>query len=353
MKNLMLVLIVSLFSLCSCNSNVSSSSNSSSSSIIKTDEEFTRIIACSDYQAEQGHFSSGENLYEVMSKMEEDGVDYADAFFACGDYDYEYNDSQRGIESLMDNMSYYVDVENMYFVQGNHDELTPGEDGLNPGGDNDPIDDKYGVFIINEDEYMWYNDNENIIKNLSNNLKEYLNEKIIEKYNKPIFVLSHLSLNYSMRTYNDGDGQYAKYIFDVLNEGGENGLNIIYLFGHNHSNGWDDYLGGSSVFLHKGDDILIAENSRYKFNSYKLNFTYMNAGYIGYYRAVNEGADSALTMTLFDVYSDRVVIKRYSKDGLHNLKSCGVRNKLKNELLYDPNLTVYPSSQTVSLITSN
>ena len=189
MKNLMLVLIVSLFSLCSCNSNVSSSSKISSSSIIKTDEEFTRIIACSDYQAEQGHFSSGENLYEVMSKMDEDGVDYADAFFACGDYDYEYNDSQRGIESLMDNMSYYVDVENMYFVQGNHDELTPGEDGLNPGGDNDPIDDKYGVFIINEDEYMWYNDNENIIKNSSNNLKEYLNEKIIEKYNKPIFVL--------------------------------------------------------------------------------------------------------------------------------------------------------------------
>ena len=86
MKKVLLVLIVSLFSLCSCNSNVSSSSNSSSSSIIKTDEEFTRIIACSDYQAEQGHFSSGENLYEVMSKMEEDGVDYADAFFAKNIY---------------------------------------------------------------------------------------------------------------------------------------------------------------------------------------------------------------------------------------------------------------------------
>ena len=351
MKKILLVLMLTL---CSCASNVNSSSSKiSSSSIIKTDEKFTRIIACSDYQAEKGHFSSGENIYEVMSKMEEDGVDYADAFFACGDYDYEYNDSQAGIESLVYDMSYYVEEENMYFVQGNHDELTPGEDGLNNGRDNDPIDNKFGVFIIHEDEYMWYNDNESIIGDLSNSLQEYLNNKIEEKFDKPIFILAHLSLHYSMRTYNDGDGQYAKYIFDVLNEAGNKGLNIIYLFGHNHSNGWDDYLGGSSVFLYKGDDILIAENSRYKFNSHKLNFTYMNAGYIGYYKKVNEGADDALTMTLFDVYSDRVEISRYSKDGQHNLKSCGVRNKLHNELLYEPNLTVYPSSQIVSLVSKN
>ena len=59
-------------------------------------------------------------------------------------------------------------------------------------------------------------------------LEEYLNDKIKESYTKPIFVLSHLALNYSMRTFFDGDGQYAKYIFDVLNEAGKNGLNIVY-----------------------------------------------------------------------------------------------------------------------------
>ena len=50
------------------------------------------------------------------------------------------------------------------------------------------------------------------------NFLKYFNSKITEDFSKPIFVLSHLALNYSMRTYNDGDGQYAKYIFDVIND---------------------------------------------------------------------------------------------------------------------------------------
>lgn len=58
-----------------------------------------------------------------------------------------------------------------------------------------------------------------------------------------------------MRTRNDGDKQHANYIFNVLNDAGGNGLNIVFLYGHDHSNGWDDYLGGASVYLTKGDSI--------------------------------------------------------------------------------------------------
>lgn len=345
MKKICLILLCFITVLTSCNTTDTPTIEEKT----EVKEIISRVFACSDYQAERGHFSSEENLLEVLVKIEEDGKDYADAFFACGDYDYEYTDSKAGIETLKNAMSYYVDEENMYFVQGNHDELIPGSDGLNASGNNDPEDGKFGVFIINEDDYMWYNNDEDAIKNIANELEEYLNDKIKESYTKPIFVLSHLALNYSMRTFFDGDGQYAKYIFDVLNEAGKNGLNIVYLYGHNHSNGWDDYLGGASVYLPKGDNILIAENTKHSFLSYSLNFTYMNAGYIGYYRNVNEGADTALTMTVFDIYEDEIIINRYSEDGIHNLKSCGVRNIYKSEKLYDPNETIYTSPQSVKL----
>jgi hypothetical protein len=332
-KILLLILIIFITLLSACGNEVDPPTTNNKTEV---KEEFSRVIASSDFQGERGHLNSEENLLEVMAMIEEDGIDSADAFFACGDYDYEFNDSRNGIELFKNAMEYYVNRDNMYFVQGNHDELVPGEDGLNPGGDNDPKDDKFGVFIINEDEYMWYNNNEAIVKNLGYNLQKYLNEKLEENYTKPIFILSHLGLNYNMRTYNDGDGQYAKYIFDVLNEAGEKGLNIIYLFGHNHSNGWDDYLGGASIYLAKGDDILIADNDKYKFSSHKLNFTYMNAGYIGYYRDVNEGADTSLTMTVFDIYSDRIVINRYSKDGKHNLNYAKIKGaKIKRVIKVD------------------
>lgn len=345
MKKIILSFLIVFLS--SCTNSVSSSSVISSSSSSSIDySKMTRVVACSDYQDDRGHLKSQENVLDILMSMEDNGVDEMDGFLCCGDYDYGYEDSINGISSLKDVMSYYVEEENMAFAQGNHDEILVGTNGLAKSGDNDPLSNEYGVFVINEDDYMWYNNNASTIKNTAYRLQNYLNEKIEEHYNKPIFILSHLALNYSMRTYYDGDGQYARFIFDVLNEAGNKGLNIIYLFGHNHSNGWDDYLGGSSVYLSKGDSILVAEYSKEEFNEYTLNFTYLNAGYVGYYRDVNEGADTTLTMTVFDIYYDKVIINRYSKNGLHLLKSMGVTNTYKNETQYEPNLKEYPSPQT-------
>ena len=332
--------------LTSCSNNLSSSMVAPLSSSSNVDySKMVRVVACSDYQDDRGHIKSQENVLDILMSMEENGIDEMNGFLCCGDYDYGYEDSVNGIASLKDAISYYIEEENMVFAQGNHDEILSGTNGLAKSGDNDPISNEYGVFVINEDDYMWYNNNALTIKNTAYKLQSYLNEKIEEDYNKPIFILSHLALNYSMRTYYDGDGQYASFIFDVLNEASNLGLNIIYLFGHNHSNGWDDYLGGSSVYLTKGDSILIADNSKEEFSERILNFTYMNAGYVGYYRNVNEGADTTLTMTVFDIYYDKVIINRYSKDGLHLLKSQGVTNVYKNETQYEPNIKEYPSPQ--------
>lgn len=310
-------------------------------------QDKTVVIACSDFQPEYGNSAGKTVLAELVNSLKNNGISSADGFLCCGDYDYEYTETKQGIDTVKETVKSIVDT-NMVFAQGNHDSPV-GTNGISYSGNNDPENGRYGVFVINEDDYMWYNNDEETIKETAQDLIDYLNKKLRAKYNKPIFVLSHLALNYNMRTKNDGDGKHANYIFDVLNEAGKKGLNIIYLFGHDHSNGWDDYLGGAAIYLEKGDKILIAQNSQTVFAEKTLNFTYMNAGYIGYYRDVNTGSDTTLTMTAFEFTDENLVISRYDKNGKHNLKSAGVRNSFKNESGYSPDTRVYSSPRTVTL----
>ena len=104
---------------------------------------------------------------------------------------------------------------------------------------------------------------------------------------------------------------------DVVNEAAKE-LDIVYLFGHDHSKGWDCYMGGSSVYKAKGDTILIPQFSEEKVNTNvyteeELRFTYLNAGYVGYYmncgpeehaageKDLYSAADETLTGTIFEI----------------------------------------------------
>lgn len=313
---------------------------------VSAQSEAITLIACSDFQDEAGNESGKLKVKAILNAMAEEGITAADGFLCCGDYDYEYDDTLGGVTALTQSVSGVVS-ENMVFTQGNHDAAI-GTNGLSESGNNDPAHGEYGVFVINEDDYMWYNSSEATVKRTAQRLIEYLNEKLAQGYDKPVFILSHLALNYNMRTHQDGDGKHANYIFNALNAAGEKGLNIIFLFGHDHSNGWDDYLGGAAVYLEKGDEILVAQNSQTEYKKETLAFTYMNAGYVGYYRNVN-GADDTLTMTSFEIDGDSVEIARYSRDGLHNLKSEGKTNSYKGESAYSPNTDVYASPRTLTL----
>jgi hypothetical protein len=241
-----------------------------------------------------------------------------------------------------------LEIEDFIVVQGNHDPSdTPG---LAPSGANDTDD--FGVFVIRNDDYMWYNKKKQPVIDVSERLKTYLDEKIEQKYTKPIFILAHLPLHYSMRTYLQNDARYANFIFDVLNPAAEAGLNIFYLFGHNHSKGWDDYLGGAAVYLAKGDTIRIAQSSHKDYKEETLAFTYLNAGYTGYYHDVNKGAETDMSMTVFQITEDAVTIERYTADGLHDLKSSGVSNASLDEAeitSITPDKRTYESPQIIPL----
>ncbi|MBQ4043938.1 MAG: metallophosphoesterase, partial [Clostridia bacterium] len=292
----------------------------------------TYVLAGSDFQPTDSSNTTGVNLLNKILDKVDDKYTTMDGFIFAGDYDYQYKASQAGKEALQGAVQaiYGTEMDEVY-IEGNHDDPDHGSNPdliasgvFNPSGENDT--DNYGVFAINHSDYMWYNSDETAIKNIAANLETYLNAKRNAGYTKPIFVVSHLPLHYCMRTKADGDGKHANYIFDVLNEAGAAGLNIIFMFGHNHSHGWDDPYGGAAIFLKKGDSINIAQNSTTNYNVETLNFTYMNAGYVSYYRNVNSGAETDLSMTVFAITGSDVTIERYTADGLHDLKSAGVAN---------------------------
>lgn len=312
--------------------------------------EKTVIIAASDFQGETDAAGSA-NVEKILSQIRKAGYGNVDGFLFCGDYTVKLNnrpkESESGIHALKQSLfsaGIGIEPDEIVLVQGNHDPV--GTQGISPSGPNDPAHKGYGVFVINEDDYMWFQgkhpsdgnpevaDDERTVKATAQKLDTYLTGKYADKFSAPIFICSHLPLHYSMRSYNDGDGRYAKYIFDVLNRHAKNGLKIFFLYGHNHSNGWDNYLGGGRVFLLPGETIPVAVPAdRKRCTRKKLAFTYMNAGYTGYVTTTDpdDGADRTLSMSVFEIDIDgNVTVKRYTADGACPLKAPGVPNTRNN-----------------------
>ena len=306
----------------------------------------TIIIAGSDFQPHGGNIDAGrETVRNILGAMADDGYGLFDGFISGGDYSAGTSEPETsaGLAGLDAEISKVV-YNNKFYSQGNHD---PKETvGMTPHGANDPFGAPYGLYVINEDNYTDLGDGGEAT---AKELDAYLDAKVASGWNKPIFVVCHEPLNFSMRTVSGKNARTAMPIVNVLNEAGEAGLNIIFLFGHNHSSGYDNYIGGGSVYLKKGDTMLVPDYDNYLVPAeVTLNFTYMTAGYIGYYGTTVNGADGALTMSVFRIQKDgSVIIGRYAADGIHNLKSAGAKNTDKGDIM-DPDPTVYESYRVVT-----
>lgn len=307
------------------------------------------VLAGSDFQ-EGTHAGSAAVVSAIADAVKADGFTDVDGFLFSGDYDRNTignsSETAAGLAAL-DNVvtASFPTLRHKVYAQGNHDPASVA--GLAASGAHDA--ENYGVYVINNKDYMWYNSDEATIRKTAASLRAYFEEKEEAGYTKPIFVVSHLPLHYSMRTSVDGDAQYANYLFDELNEAGALGLNVVFLFGHDHSHGWDNHLGGSAIFLNKGDRINIAQAQRGVFTRETLNFIYMNAGYTGYYSSA-DGADDALTMTLFEIAGDELTVRRYDQNGLHDLKSAGTYcSEYDDRAILGSDKTVYPGEMTVGL----
>lgn len=324
-------------------------------------EEDVVLLAGSDFQV--GNDTSG--IRRILNVLSVHGLTKADGAFFVGDYTAdkrESNTSSKGIEALKTVFRPIVG-ENMLFTQGNHDHNDTV--GLAKDGNNDPASGKYGVFVINENQRMEFNYpyTYDTTKQAVDELKSYLDAKAQSGFTKPIFVLNHIPLHWGNRTIEQGVGAHAELLVKVLNEAGAKGLNIIYLYGHNHGSGYDDFLGNAAVYLKKGDQMEVcvsdpATAQKKEHTTYTLNFTYMNAGYIGYVNSPDSAVDCALTMSVFLVRGDEVIITRYDEEinfvknkfGIHDLKSPGKWIDKYNKEGYHaaPNITRYASSRKVT-----
>ena len=172
--------------------NVSATGDTSDTSTTAENGNSVTVIAGSDFQNQSGNEAGAQTVVNILNTMKNNGYDSADGFLCCGDYDYDtVNNSTQTIEGItaLKNAvkSVYTSLidSRMVMVQGNHD--AAGVAGLSQSGANDTDD--YGVYVINEDDYMWGNSDEATIQNTANALNTYLEAKVSEKYSKPVFVV--------------------------------------------------------------------------------------------------------------------------------------------------------------------
>ena len=281
------------------------------------------VIAASDYQLS----NSSTIMTNIMNQIKEDyGTPYA--ALLGGDYDAgDVNTTAnhiRDVDDVISSVFPNLSSDNRIYIQGNHENFAglkvDGTNLMDTTGEHDT--DYYGVYVINHDDFPWSTSSnpkssQKLVQATADALGTYLDTKMAAGYSEPIFVISHLPLHATTR----GDNYYAKLIFDELEAAGEAGLNIIFLCGHNHSGGYDQYLGNGSFYLPVGSSLTVVNGTNSSYTDDSISFTYMNGGYLG---KISGSACTHQTMSVFEITDSQVIVKRYAADGEHVLKAEGV-----------------------------
>ncbi len=146
----------------------------------KVPDDALVFLACSDLQHSSGHETAVQTVKAILGEIRDAGYDRVDGAFFCGDYNWDFDGSVPGLYTLRKAVQREfrgLEVEDFIVVQGNHDPSdTPG---LAPSGANDTAD--FGVFVIRNDDYMWYNKKKQPVNDVSERLRAYLDEKIEQK----------------------------------------------------------------------------------------------------------------------------------------------------------------------------
>ena len=322
------------------------------------DEPLAVIYTASDFQVKDSsgnddHATAKNVMGEIIHTVK-DNYNRMDGAFFLGDYTVKYtldatNAGRTAVKETLTSAWGNLSGSNIIYVQGNHDQ--PGF-----SGQEDPKTqsfEHYNVFVMDNDMFPWQQGGANgadtankaTVQETAAQLETYLKGLVDAQDDRPVFITSHVPLHFSRRS-NSGmnyDNTYARLIFDVLNKYGEK-LDIIFLFGHNHSSNYDDYIGGAAIYLPVGETIYIpVEKTVDKYDAETLNFTYMNGGYIGYY---NGNCETQQSSAVIEVYENRIEIARYDADGEANLKDMG-----KTVDNITANTTVYTNSSPEATIT--
>lgn len=300
------------------------------------------LIAMSDYQ--NSSLSSEEKKTvptKIVADMDKAGVE-PELALLCGDYvdgdvkadgsDTSEAEMQNEFGNLKGILSSAWSGLNFFAIQGNHDKAQFITDGtLNKTGAYER--DNYHVYLINEDDFPWWQglDNEgyettkekdkSTVEKTAAELKTYLDSLIAKGNTDPVIIATHVPLHWTVRSTSTtwwwNDNIYANILFDVVNKAGEK-LDILFLFGHNHSStsqsgGYDNEIGGALAYVAKGESMKVPNGTdgTANYTTEKLNFTYMNAGYVGKYnKSTDDCSISAITIN-----ESTIDIARYTYNG--------------------------------------
>lgn len=313
------------------------------------DGAYATVITASDFQDGRSGNLHEATFSTMLEKAKADGVIAPDGFILGGDYDGSYADAHdtptayRRVESVITSAYPYFNKKNIINIQGNHDVNDPSV--IDKTGPHEYDD--YIVYVINNSDYPAGTGGTaayNKTLETNENLVAYFNELKAEGETRPIFIATHIPLHHNSRNpkanNKDANGTvvstgwnetlYSRILFDTINENAKT-FDIIFLFGHNHSGAYDDYIGGSVNYIGKGQKIRIPDYnvtpSETSYTEETLNFTYMNYGYVGY---SNNENNNTLTMNTFEICPDKIVATRYSTAGKYGEAKIIDRNMKTN-----------------------
>jgi len=291
------------------------------------EDAYTTIVTGSDFQ-EYGT-KAYDRFEKVLTVMKNDGMPTPDAMLMGGDFTkilFDY--ATPGMTLIKKSFTtVYPDAkeDSVIMIQGNHDNEVSGftKTGFYDMG-------TYCLYCINEHDFPWL---QTIrcstgVKKVAKDLEENLDKMINNGDLRPVIIMTHVPLHHTTRSFGS-DNRYSSYLFDVINKKAET-LDIVFLFGHNHSKGYDDYIGGSVNFMKPGDIIRIpdAKNpGKSNYSEETLNFTYTNCGYIGYSKnSVSETSTNVLTLGSIQLTPNKISFTKYSEEGLFSTQSVERKN---------------------------
>ena len=305
---------------------------------VQNQDQSHSIFFASDYQGSPAE----ANLTAISKTIKEAGVTPEVAVW-CGDYvdGSVYEDGADVSPSEM--MGRLGDITGIMtgtwpglqylFLQGNHDYSGFITDGTLTATGPQEYDD-YIIYIINEDDFPWWQGvdsayadsaaNKVTVQRTADKLEDYLGGLIANGCKKPVMIATHVPLSWSARSTTGAtwwmDNIYADVLFEVINDAARK-LDIVYLFGHNHSDGYDNYIGGSINYLGVGDVMRVPNgtNGTENYENKIINFTYANAGYIG--KTSSNLVPSVSTASILTITEDVIRLDKYATSGFYPLAS--------------------------------
>lgn len=312
------------------------------------EDAYATVITASDFQGDAP--APFNRFANILTLMKNDGLNDPHSVLIGGDYSKIWPDyATPGVMQVKDAyVSVYPNAnpDTVVCCQGNHDFTSVGftKTGYYDMG-------AYNLYNINEDSFPWnqFLRIPVVEKNTAKKLDETLNTLIANQDNRPVIIMTHVPLHHTDRTMY-GDNMHAGYLFDVINKAAEK-LDIIFIFGHNHSGDYDDYIGGAVNFLAPGDTIRVPLKDKKGEDCYTeetLNFTYTNCGYVGYSgNGTENGSTNALTVGAIQFTENSFKFFKYSEDGYFcadtverknantTVKDIEIKTELINEGLYE------------------